>query len=123
LFGIISVSEKAVTSALESHYGTIFGDRVTPHFLLRRWMQVLVMQQFQQQANTSTLLKEAFGKSEIAYLIEQPKFRSALATHLLSDDFRGLHQTALDLLSRRPSNAGSIGLASPTVSPMQNRIV
>ena len=47
-----------------------------------------------QKATTSTLLKEAWGKLEIAYLIEQPKFRSALA-----GDFRGLHQTALDLLS------------------------
>ena len=100
----------------ESHYGIIFGDRVTPHFLLRRWTQVLVMQQFQQQANTSTLLKEAFGKSEIAYLIEQPKFRSALAMPLSADDFRGLHQTALELLSHRPSGARSIGLTSPAVS-------
>src|SRR5215216_1114905 len=24
----------------ESHYGIIFGDRVIPHFLLRRWTQV-----------------------------------------------------------------------------------
>jgi hypothetical protein len=101
---------------LELHYGIIFGDRVIPHFLLRRWMQVLVMQQFQQQANTSTLLKEAFGKSEIAYLIEQPRFRSALATPLSADDFRGLHQTALELLSHRLSGARSIGLTSSAVS-------
>jgi hypothetical protein len=74
------------------------------------------MQQFQQQANTSTLLKEPFGKSEIAYLIEQPKFRSALATPLSAGDFRGLHQTALDLLSRRPSGACSVRVTSSAVS-------
>jgi hypothetical protein len=60
------------------------------------------MHQLRQEANASTLLKELFGKSEIAYLIEQPKFRSALAAPLSADDFRGLHQTSLDLLNRRP---------------------
>jgi hypothetical protein len=74
------------------------------------------MQQFQQQANTSTLLKEAFGKSEIAYLIEQPKFRCALATPLSAGDFRGLHQTALELLSRRSNNAHAVGLTSPAAA-------
>ena len=67
------------------------------------------------KTNASTLLKETFGKLEIAYLITQPKFRSALAAPLSADDFRGLHQTALDLLNRRPSGARSVGLTAPSV--------
>jgi hypothetical protein len=74
------------------------------------------MHQSLQKANTSAFLKEAFGKSEIAYLIEQPKFRSALAMPLSADDFRGLHQTALDLQSRRPSGACSIRVTSPAAA-------
>lgn len=79
-------------------------------------MPVLGMHQSLLKANTSTLLKESFGKLEIAYLIEQPTFRSALAAPLSAGDFRGLHQTALDLLSRRPSGAHGIGLTSSAVA-------
>lgn len=61
-----------------------------------------------QTQSIPTLLKEVFGKSEIAYLIEKPRFRAALSKALEGKGFDGLRQTALDLLSQRDAANQSV---------------
>jgi hypothetical protein len=44
------------------------------------------------------LLKATFGKSEISHLIEQPRFRSALAKAVTTEDFKALRTISFELL-------------------------
>jgi len=45
-------------------------------------------------------IEAAFGKSEISYLIEQPKFRAAMVKTIAVDDFNLLCDVAENLLGR-----------------------
>ena len=47
-------------------------------------------------------MNATFGRAEISYLIERPRFRAGLVETLTIEDFEGLRKLALELLSERP---------------------